>query len=635
MVQIHHLDSDGEADAVGEYSTDEDQEPTTALATIPDNVPKGSIKMTPKIPPTFDGQGSWFEFEDLIDDWVGITTLPQEKLGPSLKNSLVGAAEYYKNMLDNSLLRDPDSGITHFKDILRPYFVKGVNHVFLWRFMRLFRPWRGHSGELVQWIARFEVASKRVLTAWMDLFDPSNVPDVNVQEFPDFLTDEEQTELRNIRERDARRERARELRETVVNREKFSHKDKFPISDNLMSLIFLVQADLGEQQRERFVASMSLRQIDMQGYTYLRVKQLFLELFCSTATSTADPLIRRRKRITFLVLDEGEYEEETGYWVMDQATQEEGFVSLFSETEFWVLGAKGGYTKRKIHGRKFRKGPKGGKGNRGKGRKRPGFRSRRGKGAFASPEEVYDWDWNNSNFYGKGGKGKGKGKGQGKWHFPQKGKRNDAYKGNYKGRGKGKNNKGDAANVAQGSHSQEPSQAQAATNAAEEDWSGWHEAYPFQEVWYQEGNTWYNCSAEEAAMWNPGFGYFAHGWTDQTDQETAGQRNPSQETGSATQDLPHRHFDDFERNSSCEPHSSFLNYDNCSHHALLSEYIDLRRNPTYVILDSGCARAMGSKYAIDRLVRACQNHPNADLVYFTRAITKPFFICQRTTVQCA
>ena len=51
--------------------------------------------MTPKIPPTFDGQSSWFEFEDLIDDWVGIATLSQEKLGPSLKNSLVGAAEYY------------------------------------------------------------------------------------------------------------------------------------------------------------------------------------------------------------------------------------------------------------------------------------------------------------------------------------------------------------------------------------------------------------------------------------------------------------------------------------------------------------------------------------------------------------
>ena len=52
--------------------------------------------MTPKIPPSFDGQSSWFEFEDLIDDWVNITTLSAEKLGPSLKNALTGNAEYYK-----------------------------------------------------------------------------------------------------------------------------------------------------------------------------------------------------------------------------------------------------------------------------------------------------------------------------------------------------------------------------------------------------------------------------------------------------------------------------------------------------------------------------------------------------------
>ena len=33
------------------------------------------IRMTPKVPPTFDGQASWFEFEGLIDDWLGIATL--------------------------------------------------------------------------------------------------------------------------------------------------------------------------------------------------------------------------------------------------------------------------------------------------------------------------------------------------------------------------------------------------------------------------------------------------------------------------------------------------------------------------------------------------------------------------------
>ena len=86
--------------------------------------------MTPKIPPTLEGQTSWFEFEDLIDDWLGITTLTAEQLDPSLKNALVGAAEFLKNMLNNTDLRNPENGVRHFKETLRPYFVNGVNHVF-------------------------------------------------------------------------------------------------------------------------------------------------------------------------------------------------------------------------------------------------------------------------------------------------------------------------------------------------------------------------------------------------------------------------------------------------------------------------------------------------------------------------
>ena len=79
---------------------------------------------------------------------------------------------------------------------------------------------------------------------------------------------------------------------------------------------------------------MSLRQLNMNNYTRLGVKGL-------TATGTADPSIRRHKRSTFLVLDEGDLEEESGYWVMDQETGEEGFVSLFSESDLGVLAAKG------------------------------------------------------------------------------------------------------------------------------------------------------------------------------------------------------------------------------------------------------------------------------------------------------
>ena len=50
-------------------------------------------------------------------------------------------------------------------------------------------------------------------------------------------------------------------------------------------------------------------------------------------------------------------------------------------------------------------------------------------------------------------------------------------------------------------------------------------------------------------------------------------------------------------------------YETNVQHTLLTDYVDMSTHPTYVILDSGCTRAMGSRFAIDRLVRACQSHP--------------------------
>ena len=93
--------------------------------------------MTPKIPPGFDGIMSWFEYEQLVDDWVALTTIEPARQGPSLKTRLSGIAEKYKELLDNERLRDPDQGVEYFKRFLRPYFVKGVQHVYLYRFSQL------------------------------------------------------------------------------------------------------------------------------------------------------------------------------------------------------------------------------------------------------------------------------------------------------------------------------------------------------------------------------------------------------------------------------------------------------------------------------------------------------------------
>ena len=62
----------------------------------------------------------------------------------------------------------------------------------------------------------------------------------------------------------------------------------------------------------------------------------------------------------------------------------------------------------------------------------------------------------------------------------------------------------------------------------------------------------------------------------------------------------------------------YLNYESNVQHTLLADYVDMSSNPTYVILYSGCTRAMGSRFAIDRLVKACMNHRYSHLIKFTK-----------------
>ena len=314
MVLTHNMDSDEEQLQMVAYEEPE------AYAAASHSENRMGIKMTPKVPPQFDGQSSWFEYEDLIDDWLGITTLDADKHGPSLKNALIGSASFYKSMLDNALLRDPDRGLAHVKDTLRPYFVKGVNHAFLWRFLQMFRTYRGQS-EFVHWIGRFEIAQKRLLASLVRPARLIRSPEAGTQAFTAALTDEQRLHYNQIAADEDKLAYQQELREQTIANRRTRHAGQFPLSDNLMSLIFLVQADLNEQQRERFFSSMNIRQIAMPQYTHLQVKRLFLELFAVSRTGVADPNITHRKRSTFYVLEEGETEEgEHGCWVLDEET---------------------------------------------------------------------------------------------------------------------------------------------------------------------------------------------------------------------------------------------------------------------------------------------------------------------------
>ena len=322
--------------------------------------------------------------------------LTPRKHGPSLKNSLVDAAAHYKGMLENRLLADPDHGVDYLKRTLRPFFIKDNQHVFLSRFLQLFRQWRG-SREMVTWIGRFEITMRSLQNAWMDLHRDLPAPQsVEFTNTPNLAQRQETAAL----DAEDRPDAVQQIWNQRTEAARQQHQAAVPLPGNLIAMIFIAQADLTEQQRERLVSAMNAQNIPMEDYKYQAVKTQFLQLFCVSRTSISDPQLQHRpsgrRRRTYYIEEHGTMDGEEGYWVADETSGEQGVIALYDEDHFLVLKADGqGYRRRKIRGRKFGKGK-----GKGKGRKRPGFRPRgQGKGFSHIAEEHEDPD---SSFLGKG-----------------------------------------------------------------------------------------------------------------------------------------------------------------------------------------------------------------------------------------
>ncbi len=517
-----------------------------------EELPAGAL-FTSKIAPAFNGRTSWFAYEELIEEFLDITVLDDEKIGPALRSRLIGDAAVYKPLFDREQLKtgDKERVVEYFKSVLRPNFVKGSQHVFLWRFLSLFKLARAHQ-EMIKWIGRWTVAVKRLKDAWMDLCnEPSDMND------PTYLTIVQ-------RENTNRQATNRPLIDPTslatfrgyVQRLKENHSTNFPLNDNLMTLVFIVLSDLSEDQRERLVTAMEVRQISLQDYTFEVIRAKYIELFCAPKNSLENPNIRMtggmqtsgKTARSFLIIETGILDDEHhGFWVQDEETGEEGFIQD-TEDSFWTLDENEAWISRGVPGRQLRRGPKGkGKGKKGKGR---GFKGRRyfrpysrrslghGKGyLIEEQDDGFDREENGTTqqgFYGKGKKGrKGKGKG-GKWQQA------DAFKG-----GKGKKGKkgqtipqSEGANVAsEGSEHQDSS-------------TGWYSNDWYADSWWLEdyGETW--------------SGFIVH------------------------------HI-----STTMEEHSALIMKS-------MQHVIDVRKNPTYVVMDLGCTKSMGSRPAIMEFVRA-------------------------------
>ena len=462
-----------------------------------------TTQVTTKVPPGFDGKTSWFAFEDAIDDWCDITELEAEKWGPALRNRLEGEASVYKRLLDREQLREPNGrGVEYFKRTLRPHFVKGAQTVFLYRFMRFMKNNRGNA-ELMKWMTRFQIDGRRLEEAWMDL-----CPELDLTS-PAIVA--EVTARRNAHNNAQAALHAADNNHVIVpwtddmiqavhneaiGLHRQQHRDLFPLSPNLIALIFISTADLSQDQRQSLTSIMTHRNRTMDQYRVGELRETFIEMFCTVKTAVDNPMMNPSGsggRRAFLVLEEGDLDGSFGYWAEDEEDGAEGFLDALEDV-FWIWDDNDySWFQRRFQGRRTRKGK--GKGRKGKGKGKGGRRffrprnkgkgkgKRKGKSHLVEDDSYYaneEWqgyeneNWNEGYwayedetawqsqgwdewqeydeygyFQGKGKKGrKGKGKGK-KGHGPSE-------QGKGQGDGKGE------ANYVNPSHSSQPSVQQAA-----------------------------------------------------------------------------------------------------------------------------------------------------------------------------
>ena len=461
-----------------------------------------TTQVTTKVPPGFDGKTSWFAFEDAIDDWCDITELEAEKWGPALRNRLEGEASVYKRLLDREQLREPNGrGVEYFKRTLRPHFVKGAQTVFLYRFMRFMKNNRGNA-ELMKWMTRFQIDGRRLEESWMDL-----CPELDLTS-PAIVA--EVTARRNAHNNAQAALHAADNNHVIVpwtddmiqavhneaiGLHRQQHRDLFPLSPNLIALIFISTADLSQDQRQSLTSIMTHRNRTMDQYRVGELRETFIEMFCTVKTAVDNPMMNPSGsggRRAFLVLEEGDLDGSFGYWAEDEEDGAEGFLDALEDV-FWIWDDNDySWFQRRFQGRRS-KGK--GKGRKGKGKGKGGRRffrprnkgkgkgKRKGKSHLVEDDSYYaneEWqgyeneNWNEGYwayedetawqsqgwdewqeydeygyFQGKGKKGKkGKGKGK-KGHGPSE-------QGKGQGDGKGE------ANYVNPSHSSQPSVQQAA-----------------------------------------------------------------------------------------------------------------------------------------------------------------------------
>ena len=187
-----------------------------------------NLSMTAKQPPSYDGKVSWFRYEELVDDWVTITTVEAPKRAPQKQTH---------EMLTCTRQSDPDEGVNYFKNTLKKYFLKGATNVYLYRLLSFFNH-RRQNQEFLIFTSKFEILLMRLKAARMNLMpvftaqSPSfrqSVQDANARTVarppPVLLNEDDPTVLRQHISRECRTDSGTHFPSKIISLRSFHHSE--------------------------------------------------------------------------------------------------------------------------------------------------------------------------------------------------------------------------------------------------------------------------------------------------------------------------------------------------------------------------------------------------------------------------
>ena len=127
--------------------------------------------VTTEVPSGYDGSTNWFKYADAMEEWCDLTKVEAKRRGPAIAARLSGRAEIFKERLDRERLRDPETGVEYFLATLRPFFVKDLQSVFLYRFFQMLRCNRCQTDHQ-RWMVKYEIARQKAIDALLDATTP-------------------------------------------------------------------------------------------------------------------------------------------------------------------------------------------------------------------------------------------------------------------------------------------------------------------------------------------------------------------------------------------------------------------------------------------------------------------------------